>query len=112
MVSEIFIAEIISIIITALVVGIPLAKKLNTTLSKHKTLIGKIGALIQYFKDNPTTDKELLTLVQDVLSLFPETAALSADITSMINDIPAAAPTPIPASASPPTTTTPVTPNK
>jgi hypothetical protein len=64
------ISLILGIVITALVVGVPFAIGLSKVLKKHKTLAGKFQALITYIKANPVQDQELVSLIEEIASLF------------------------------------------
>jgi hypothetical protein len=48
------------------VVVLPLAYKLKGVIDKHKTLSGKVKAVIAYMKAHPTTDNQLESLIEDV----------------------------------------------
>jgi hypothetical protein len=73
--------EIISIIITAIVVGVPFAygasKKIEAALAKAKSqhdteyqdVLAGLNALIAYVKANPTEDKALLSLIEQAASV-------------------------------------------
>ena len=57
---------IIGIGTSVFVVVLPLTYKLKTVIDKHKTLLGKAKAVIDYMKAHPTTDNQLESLVEDV----------------------------------------------
>lgn len=61
---------VFSIVGTVVVVVIPLAYKLRSVVRKHKTLLGKVAAVIKYFQTHPTTDTQLEKLVGEVEQLI------------------------------------------
>lgn len=61
---------VIGIVSTVVVVVIPLAYSLRSVISKHKTLLGKVTAVINYLKANPTTDTQLEGLVESIIQVI------------------------------------------
>jgi len=47
------------------VIVLPLTYKLKAVIDKHKTLSGKVKAVITYLKAHPTTDEQLESLIED-----------------------------------------------
>jgi len=61
---------LIGIVSSVIVVVLPLAYKLRNVVNAHKTVLGKINAVITYMKAHPTTDKQLETLIEDVANVI------------------------------------------
>jgi len=57
---------IIGIATSVFVVVLPLAYKLQGVISKHKTLLGKVKAVIVYMRSHPITDEQLESLIEDI----------------------------------------------
>lgn len=70
--DTVLIDAVAGIVGTVIFVVVPLAYKLKTVISKHKTVLGKITAVINYMKAHKTTDAELEALVKDVETVISE----------------------------------------